>query len=123
MSLPNFFILYVNDALVSTRFYTDLLGKPPLDASPSFAMFALESGVTLAVWSRHTVEPAVTETGSGVEVVFTASDDAKVDELFSEWQRRDVQIPQSPVKSDFGYTFVALDPDKHRLRVYAPIAR
>ena len=123
MSLPNFFILYVNDAIVSTRFYTELLGKPPIDASPSFAMFALESGFTLAVWSRHTVEPAVTETGSGVEVVFTVSDDAEVDERYSDWRRRGVQISQSPVKSDFGYTFVALDPDMHRLRVFAPTAR
>jgi hypothetical protein len=24
---------------------------------------------------------------------------------------------------DFGYTFVALDPDGHRLRVYAPAER
>lgn len=122
MSLPNFFILYVNDAIVSTRFYTELLGKPPIDTSPSFAMFALESGFTLAVWSRHTVEPAVTEMGSGVEVVFTAADDAKVDELHSDWQSRGLEITQAPVKTDFGYTFVGLDPDHHRLRVFAPIA-
>jgi predicted enzyme related to lactoylglutathione lyase len=31
-----------------------------------------------------------------------------------------VAIAQKPVEMDFGYTFTALDPDGHRLRVFAP---
>jgi hypothetical protein len=36
------------------------------------------------------------------------------------WAARGLSIIQSPVAMDFGYTFVALDPDAHRLRVFAP---
>lgn len=41
MTDPNFVILYVKDAYKSTAFYTDVLGHAPVEASPTFAMFAL----------------------------------------------------------------------------------
>ena len=47
---------------------------------------------------------------------------ARVDELYREWVGRGLRIAQAPVTLDFGYTFVALDPDQHRLRVFAPDA-
>lgn len=50
MSHPNFFILFVNDPQASARFYADLLGEAPIEASPTFAMFALDSGVMLGLW-------------------------------------------------------------------------
>ena len=37
-----------------------------------------------------------------------------------EWGGRKLTVAQAPVEMDFGYTFVALDPDQHRLRVFAP---
>jgi len=33
-----------------------------------------------------------------------------------------LDIIQEPVQMDFGYTFVATDPDGHRLRVFVPEA-
>lgn len=59
MSDPSFVILYGDNPPASVAFYTALLGKPPVESSPTFAMFALESGVMLGLWSRRTVEPAV----------------------------------------------------------------
>lgn len=41
---PNFVLLYVTDPTRSAAFYADLLGKSPLEASPTFAMFGLEGG-------------------------------------------------------------------------------
>ena len=38
---PNFIILYVDNPPLSARFYADLLGKPPVESSATFAMFAL----------------------------------------------------------------------------------
>jgi hypothetical protein len=32
-----------------------------------------------------------------------------------------LKIAQAPTAMDFGMTFVALDPDGHRLRVFAPV--
>ena len=118
---PNFVILYVDSPAASAAFYADLLGKPALEASPTFAMFALESGVMLGLWSQHTVEPAATAPGGG-EIAFTVADIDAVRSVHADWRKRGLTVVQPPTRLDFGDTFVALDPDGHRLRVFAPAA-
>jgi predicted enzyme related to lactoylglutathione lyase len=117
MQKLNLIILYVDNPTASAAFYGDLLGQPPTEASPTFAMFSLPSGVGVGLWSRHTVEPAVTASSGCTELAFTTSD---VDAVHAEWARRGLPIAQAPTDMDFGRTFVALDPDGHRLRVFAP---
>jgi predicted lactoylglutathione lyase len=85
-------------------------------------MFALASGMMLGLWARHTVEPATNITGGGAELAFTVSNNAEVETLHADWSQRGLVIAQKPVSMDFGYTFTALDPDSHRLRVFAPAA-
>lgn len=46
--------------------------------------------------------------------------DAEVDRLYEAWKALDVRIEQAPMTAVFGRTFVALDPDGHRLRVCTP---
>jgi catechol 2,3-dioxygenase-like lactoylglutathione lyase family enzyme len=123
MSEPNFIILYVDSAAASARFYADLLGKPPVESSPTFAMFALNGGVMLGLWSRSTVEPATAAPPGAGEIAFTVADNKAVKQTHAEWGARGLKIAQSPTDLDFGHTFVALDPDGHRLRVFAPAAR
>jgi hypothetical protein len=41
---------------------------------------------------------------------------------FADWKKRGLNILQEPVQMDFGTTFVATDPDGHRLRVFVPAA-
>lgn len=120
MSDPNFVILYVNDPTASAAFYADLLGRTPVESSPTFAMFALETGVMLGLWSRRTVEPAATVAAGDGELAFTVADPAAVRAAHSDWSGRGLTILQPPTDMDFGHTFVALDPDGHRLRVFAP---
>ena len=119
MQSPNFFILYVDNPAKSAAFYQELLGRAPVESSPTFAMFALDAGVMLGLWSRHTVEPAATSAGGGHELCFPVEGKARVDELYADFGNRGLTIAQAPVDLDFGYTFVALDPDQHRLRVFA----
>ena len=119
---PNFFILYVDSPAASAAFYADLLGHAPVQASPNFALLALQSGVKLGLRSRHEVEPAATVTGGGTELAFAVDSDATVTSMHAEWARRGLPILQAPVRMNFGYTFVAADPDGHRLRVVAPSA-
>ncbi len=123
MSDPSFIILYVESPAQSAAFYTGLLGKQPVESSPGFAMFALESGVMLGLWARHTVQPPVQSNGSTGELCFPVADANVVQEMHREWGRRGIPIAQQPTDMDFGHTFVALDPDGHRLRVFAPSAR
>lgn len=115
----NFILLYVDSPAASARFYADLIGSAPLEESPTFAMFALPSGIMLGLWSRHTVEPAATAAAGGAEIAMTVADTAAVNALHVDWQARGLAILQAPTDLDFGRTFVALDPDGHRLRVFA----
>ena len=59
----------------------------------------------LGLWSRHTVDNA-----------------AAVDTTHAAWRGRGLTILQLPTDMDFGRTFVAADPDGHRLRVFVPAA-
>ncbi len=122
MSDPNFVLLYVKNPGASAAFYTGLLGKPPVEASPTFAMFALESGVMLGLWAADTVLPAATSVGGG-EIAFAVDGRGTVDTRHAEWAALGLPVVQAPTDLDFGYTFVALDPDGHRLRVFAPAAQ
>ena len=116
MSDPSFILLYVANPTASAAFYADLLGHPPVEASPTFAMFALKSGVMLGLWGRDGVAPAAGAPGGG-ELAFVHGD---VDAAFADWSARGRTILQPPTEMDFGRTFLAADPDGHRLRVLAP---
>jgi catechol 2,3-dioxygenase-like lactoylglutathione lyase family enzyme len=120
MTDPNFILKYVNDPAISADFYTKLLGRPPVESSPTFAMFALANGVMLGLWARRTVEPKPNDVG-GTEMAFTVADAGAVNLMHAEWTRLGLEIIQTPQRMDFGDTFVATDPDGHRLRVFAPV--
>lgn len=122
MTHPDLIILYVNDVPASEAFYAGLLGNAPVESSPAFAMFVLANGLRLGLWARHTVEPAATMAGGGGELCIALDGDAAVDALHADWQARGLTFAQPPTRMEFGYTCVALDPDGHRLRAYAPIA-
>ena len=54
------------------------------------------------------------------EIAFAVADAATVEATYADWQARGVAIAQVPTSMSFGTTFVAVDPDGHRLRVFAP---
>src|SRR3954447_23564727 len=106
--MTNFVLLYVDSPEASARFYTGLLDCAPVEMSPTFALFALESGLMLGLWSRSTVEPAAVAGGGGAELAFTVPD---ADVAYADWSRRGLTFLQAPTDMDFGRTFVACDPD------------
>jgi catechol 2,3-dioxygenase-like lactoylglutathione lyase family enzyme len=122
MLSPSMTILYVDKPQASGPFYADLLGRPPVETSPTFVLFALPSGLMLGLWSKHTVEPKAAAAGGGGEIASQVADAAAVEALHDDWRRRGLTILQPPSAMEFGHTFVALDPDGHRLRVFAPAA-
>ncbi|HEY4923702.1 MAG TPA: VOC family protein [Roseiarcus sp.] len=115
----NFILLYVESPKTSEAFYADILGRPAADSSPTFVMFAMTSGVMLGLWKRDGVAPAASAPG-GAEIAFAVPNAEAVDAQCADWRGRGLPIVQSPTDMDFGRTFVALDPDGHRLRVFAP---
>jgi catechol 2,3-dioxygenase-like lactoylglutathione lyase family enzyme len=118
----NFVILYVDSPAVSAAFYADLMGRAPVESSPTFAMFVMASGIKLGLWARPTVEPAAAPAVGGGEIAFAVAEPDAVRAVHANWSTRGLTIAQPPTAMDFGHTFVALDPDGHRLRVFAPAA-
>lgn len=115
---PSAIVLYVENLAISSLFYQDILGIKPEEASPTFHTFALSNGMSVGLKAKHTVEPPPEKNGGG-ELAFTVDNNRKVDELFTLWQRKKINMAVSPTLIPYGYTFVALDPDDNRLRVVA----
>lgn len=115
---PSLVLLYVGDVARSRAFYEPLFG-PPLEGSDNFAMFQMGSGFRLALWNVAQVEPRATLAPGGGELCAVVEAD-QVRALHDAWAARGVAIAQAPTRLDFGFTFVALDPDGHRLRVFNP---
>jgi predicted enzyme related to lactoylglutathione lyase len=116
----SFLLLHVENHGASATFYNDLLGIPIIEQKPDFSMLPLSPSVMLGLWARGDVEPKSTGQTGASEVAFTASDKAAVEAMHVDWSARGVTIIQTPSQMSFGTTFVALDPDGHRLRVFAP---
>ena len=123
MSDVNFIQLYVEDVARSAAFYAGLLEKPIVKASPGFAMIPAAPGLMLGLWWRGEVEPAAEGRPGAGEIAVTLPDAAAVDAAYARWSAQGAKIAQTPTQMGFGYTFVALDPDGHRLRAFAPAAR
>lgn len=122
VSDPNFILLYVRSPEASAAFYQRLLGKPPVEASPGFAMFGLASGVMLGLWAAADVQPTATAAVGGSEIAFAVDGREAVQARHDAWRALGLTVVQPPTDMDFGHTFTALDPDGHRLRVFAPSA-
>lgn len=65
------------------------------------------------------VAPAATGAPGSVELCMDNTTRDDVDWLYQEWTALDFPIALEPTTLKFGYTFVATDPDGHRLRVCA----
>jgi catechol-2,3-dioxygenase len=112
-------VLYVEDIAVSKRFYTELLERSPQELSPTFISFELESDLKLELKERAKAQPPATITGGGTELSIRVPDETSLNRLFEQWKSRGIGFAQTPTTLVFGLTFVALDPDGHRLRIFA----
>jgi predicted enzyme related to lactoylglutathione lyase len=117
MTSPDFMILFVADPIASASFYEAITGLAPAEASPGFARFAFANGLQLGLWRRDAAEPRPEAAAGGCELAFTEPD---VDAVWRRWTERGVRIEHPPVDVEFGRTFLARDPDGHRLRVLNP---
>ncbi|MFG1501480.1 VOC family protein [Halobacteriovorax sp. XZX-3] len=116
MISPNLIILYVDDPLKSSEFYRVLLGQEPV-GFPSYQCFELENGLNLGLWSTKAKNFVSGGEGHRTELAFQVESEDKVRELYEQWKSNDVKIEQELEVAVFGLTFVAVDPDGHRIRV------
>jgi predicted enzyme related to lactoylglutathione lyase len=120
MNLPHFVLLYVTEPQESAAFYARLLDRQPLESSPNFVMFELSPNLRLGLWARRDVEPAPRDARDSGELAMAVGTTKEVEALCADQRRKGAAILQEPVTKDFGLTFLAADPDGHRLRVFCP---
>lgn len=119
MSDISFVLLYVDNVAASEAFYAKALGRGAIESSATFAMIPAAPGLMLGLWRRDGVSPPAGPSGGG-ELAIAVGGNAEVDATCEAWRAKGIEIAQTPTSMDFGYTFLARDPDGHRLRVFAP---
>ncbi|WP_411566236.1 VOC family protein [Pseudomonas orientalis] len=120
MKSPNLFLLYVKDPQKSRVFYECLLDRKAQSAFPSYVSFLLDNGTALGLWSTGAKDFKSGGSGNRSEVAFLVETEVQVESLHQQWTAKGFDIEQSLHHAVFGLTFVALDPDGHRLRVCMP---
>ncbi len=118
----NLVVLYVDDAQASSTFYQTLLERPVTQSSPKFVVLPLGNGTMLGLWQRDAVVPPSASQAGCSEISWAVANAEAVRATYETWTTRGVRIAQPPTAMPFGHTFVALDPDGHRLRVLATAA-
>lgn len=120
MSKPVMLILYVKQVKTSVHFYQEILECSPTENHPNFAMFQINDGLMLGLWAKHEMQPTTTAQPGASELDLIAQSNAIVDTTHALWTNKGISIVMPPTQLDFGYNFVAVDPDGHRVRVFHP---
>lgn len=120
MLIPNLLLFYVKNPLESALFYENIFSKKPVAAFPTYVAFSFENGFTFSLWSTQAKDFVSGGSGHRSELSFMVEDEQAVRELYKQWEKFGVTIEQELHEAVFGLTFVALDPDGHRIRVCIP---
>jgi hypothetical protein len=120
MQAPNLVLIYVNDPLASAHFYEQLFEKKPVAAFPTYVAFTFENGFSVGLWSTKAKNFLSGGEGHRSELAFMVTDEGEVRKLRERWGSLGVKVEQDLHEAVFGLTFVALDPDGHRIRVCIP---
>lgn len=117
MPAPNLFLIYVRDAEDATAFYSDLFEIEPTFTSPRYVAFEVAPGVLFALWTGRS-EHAVPSTPRTCEVELMVPGPAPaVDETFTSWVEKGVQVVEEPHDDVIGRTSVSTSPNGNLIRV------
>lgn len=119
MFKPNSIILYVNDVVKSTEFYANILESIPVEQFSEFSVFALSDNFILGLQAKSGIAPKPQPQFGGFELCMSDITNQDVDTIYLKWYELGIKIIMKPTMLEFGYTFVAVDPDGHRLRICA----
>lgn len=112
-------VLYVEDVQLSMSFYERVFECQPKLLSPTFAVVEFAENVKITLKQADALTPSSQVRGGGTELSIPATSRIELDNLFEQWKKLSVVFAQEREKSVYGVNFVALDPDGHRLRVFA----
>jgi hypothetical protein len=104
---------------LSAEFYARLLDCKLLGSLPKFVMF--EVSPDLRAWARPPSRLACAGSAADTgELAMAVATNEEVEALCADRKSKGATILPEPVTKDFGLTFLATDPDRHRLRVFCP---
>lgn len=120
MLTPNLLLFYVENPIESALFYEKIFSQKPVASFPTYVAFSFENGLTFSLWSIEAKNFVSGGRGHRCELSFMVEDEQIVREIREQWGVLGVTIEQDLHEAVFGLTFVALDPDGHRIRVCIP---
>ncbi|MCW8336554.1 glyoxalase [Vibrio paucivorans] len=112
-------VLYVTEVKASSAFYAQLFDCTAEMLSPSFAVIEFASNVKVTLQQIDSLTPTSVVTGGGTELSIPVESKAVLEKIYRSWLLKGIEFAQLPEESVFGINFVALDPDGHRIRVFA----
>ncbi len=86
MFTPSTLLQYVRDVATSATFYSGILGKPPVEQSPGFALFLLGDGAALGLWQRDDVQPPVSAQAGAAELAMVVANPETVQQMHDAWR-------------------------------------
>lgn len=119
MFKPDSLILYCDDVNISTEFYQTFLKAEPIERFEGFSVFQLDEHFILGLQDKHSIAPEPEPAFGGFEISMGVAERVLIEELFKECTKLHIPVALPPTELEFGYTFVVLDPDGHRLRICA----
>ncbi|OGT35514.1 MAG: glyoxalase [Gammaproteobacteria bacterium RIFCSPHIGHO2_12_FULL_37_14] len=120
MLIPNLLLFYVENPESSALFYEKIFSVKPVASFPTYVAFSFENGLTFSLWSTQAKNFISGGAGHRCELAFMVKDEDTMRTLRKQWENLEVVIEQDLHEAVFGLTFVALDPDGHRIRVCIP---
>ena len=120
MLIPNLLLLYVQNPKESATFYEKIFKTKPAVSFPTYVSFSFANGFTFSLWSTQAKNFVSGGQGHHSELAFMVQNEDQVRVYRDTWKGLGVQIEQDLHEAVFGLTFVALDPDGHRIRVCMP---
>lgn len=112
-------VLYVESVQLSMVFYKKVFECEPKLLSPTFVVVEFAENVKITLKQTDALTPSSSVRGGGTELSIPTINRTELDTLFEKWQALGVNFAQEREESVYGINFVALDPDGHRLRVFA----
>jgi len=118
MSQSTLLILYVSDTEASANFYQKVLNKKPVEAGPRFYVFDIGGeAFKLCLWSKADVLPPVDKHESCChELTLTCASSEEIEQNHQNWLVAQGKVLKEPHLLHFGYSFVGVDLDGHRIR-------
>lgn len=120
MLIPNLLLFYVKNPMESAIFYEQIFKTKPVASYPTYVAFSFANGLTFSLWSTQAKNFISGGEGHRSELAFMVTNEEQVRIIRDSWKELHVQFEQDLHEAAFGLTFVALDPDGHRIRVCIP---